>query len=82
MFEVAVLIQFSKSSVSSLGTGRDDVPGSFLCHGDEASEQHACMNGHLPTATQSGIRKAYLVYANNMQSCQIRSAILRRYQNG
>lgn len=35
LFEVAVLIQFSKSSVSSLGTGRDDVPGSFFCHSDE-----------------------------------------------
>ena len=46
MFEVAVLIQFSKSSVSSLGTGRDDVPGSFLCHGDEDKVHQIYLNGH------------------------------------
>ena len=34
---------------------------SAFCYGDEASEHHACMNGHLPTANQSEIRKAYLV---------------------
>ena len=32
-----------------------------FCDGDEASDHHACMNGHLPTAHQSEIRKAYLV---------------------
>ncbi len=31
-----------------------------FCYGNEASDRHACMNGHLPTANQSEIREAYL----------------------
>ena len=37
------------------------LPG--FCYGDESSGHHACMNGHLTTANQSEIRKAYLVSA-------------------
>ena len=34
--------------------------GSFLSHGDEENGHRACTNGHLTTADQSEIRKAYL----------------------
>ena len=32
----------------------------FFCHGDEENGHRACTNGHLTTADQSEIRKAYL----------------------
>ncbi len=31
-----------------------------FCYGNEASDRHACMNEHLPTANQSEIRFANL----------------------
>ena len=31
-----------------------------MCHGDEENGHRACTNGHLTTADQSEIRKAYL----------------------
>ena len=34
-----------------------DIP---FCHGDEENGHRACTNGHLTTADQSEIRKAYL----------------------
>ena len=33
----------------------------FFCDGDEENGHCACTNGHLTTANQSEIRKAYLV---------------------
>ena len=33
----------------------------IFCHGDEENGHRACTNGHLTTADQSKIRKAYLV---------------------
>lgn len=33
----------------------------IFCHGDEENGHRACTNGHLKTADQSEIRKAYLV---------------------
>ena len=35
--------------------------GGAFCYGNEENGHHACMNGHLTTANQSEIRKAYLV---------------------
>ena len=32
----------------------------LFCHGDEENGHRACTNGHLTTADQSEIRKAYL----------------------
>ena len=32
----------------------------IFCHGDEENGHRACTNGHLTTADQSEIRKAYL----------------------
>ena len=32
----------------------------FFCYGDEENEHRACTDGHLKTADQSEIRKAYL----------------------
>ena len=33
----------------------------IFCHGDEENGHRACTNGHLTTADQSEMRKAYLV---------------------
>lgn len=35
----------------------------FFCYGDEENGHRACTSGHLTTANQSEIRKAYLVSA-------------------
>ena len=37
-----------------------------LCNSDEENGRHACMNGHLTTADQSEIRKAYLVSVEHL----------------
>ena len=42
----------------------------IFCYGDEASGHHARMNGHLPTANQSGIRKANLVSVSQILHCR------------
>ena len=41
-----------------------DSQVSFFCYGDEENGHRACTNGHLTTANQSEIRKAYLVSVN------------------
>ena len=40
----------------------------LFCHGDEENGHHACRNGHLKTADQSEIRKAYLVSAQSVRN--------------
>ena len=41
----------------------DKISQASFCHSDEEKGHRACTNGHLTTADQSEIRKAYLVSA-------------------
>ena len=49
-----------------------EIP-SFFCHGDEENGHRACTNGHLTTADQSEIRKAYLASVSRITAVHMRT---------